>query len=635
MDAISAPGPSEPRDHTEGIRGDENTYDFMGSDSDSAIPKFRVEEFVGAGLRYPVRVGTVWEKKKSKEALGTCSYGLFSSAAEYDFARWAIRTRQLLSSIDGLLATKFATTHPELLSFTSGDGLRKLLESEAMPAPPKWKSAKIVLSEIPDQPQTLYYRDLNEAIDYLFGNSSYSKTMDYVPRRIFEANGDRVYHEFCTGDGWWEAQSKVPAGTTIIPIILASDKTTLTSHTGGRMAHPLYLTLGNIRKDVRASIHRQAYLLLAYIPILEKIKQKLRNKTMKKTMPGILSKRLYHQCLSKIFSPLRGQWLHHVVDAEGFEQKTWRVLMSWIADIEEVWMIMGLGHFVCPFCDARKNDLDTCSEFSPRTSYLVKRSIAAVCAVMVEVDGIEQGSMEDTWSFAQAAKKAGLCGIETPFWRWMDGNDAKVPVDMIKVMSYDLLHWCHKPFADYIVPWTQNIVDEKDGGESEIDLRLRLQIPRSRFHHFTNGIAGFSQWTQGDTRDLEKEFLGAIAGAPKATRQLLQATRSFLDYIYLATYSYHTESTLHQLGERTKASENTRPVYISLAGRISETIGEVIDSFLIPKLHIPRHITSCIRWKGTLDGSSTEGSERLHIDLVKEAWRVSNHHDDHLLQMIR
>lgn len=41
--------------------------------------------------------------------------------------------------------------------------MRKLLESEAMPAPPKWKSAKIVLSEIPDQPQTLYYRDLGES----------------------------------------------------------------------------------------------------------------------------------------------------------------------------------------------------------------------------------------------------------------------------------------------------------------------------------------------------------------------------------------------------------------------------------------------------------------------------------------
>ncbi|KIO17814.1 hypothetical protein M407DRAFT_84599 [Tulasnella calospora MUT 4182] len=136
-------------------------------------------------------------------------------------------------------------------------------------------------------------------------------------------------------------KSKVPAGTTIIPIILASDKTTRTSHTEGRMAHPLYLTLGNIWKDVRASIHRQACLLLAYIPILKKIKQKLRNKTMKKTMPGILSKRLYHQCLSKIFSPLRGQKLYHAVDAEGFEREMWRVLMSWIADMEEVWMILG------------------------------------------------------------------------------------------------------------------------------------------------------------------------------------------------------------------------------------------------------------------------------------------------------
>ncbi|KIO16733.1 hypothetical protein M407DRAFT_33606 [Tulasnella calospora MUT 4182] len=626
---------NESRVHTEDTERDGDAYMPMESESNSANPTFRIEEFAGASLRYPVRVGTVWEKRKSKEAPGTHPYGPFRSAAEYDLAKWAVRTRQSLSSIDGLLNTRFASTHPEPLGFTSGDALRKLLESEAMPAPPRWKSAKIILHEIPDQPQTLYYRDLNEAIDYLFGNPSFAKSMDYAPQRIFEASGQRVYHEFCSGDGWWEVQSKVPAGTTIIPIILASDKTTLTSHTGGRMAHPLYLTLGNIRKDVRASIHRQAYLLLAYIPILSKIKQKLRNKTMKKNMPGILSKRLYHQCLSKIFSPLRGQKLYRAVDAEGFERETWRVLMSWIADMEEVWMILGLGHFVCPFCNARKNDLDSPNEFSPRTSTSVKQSIAGVRAAMIEVDGVERGSMEDTWSFAQAAKKAGLCGVEMPFWGWMDGDEAEVPVDIVKVMSYDLLHWCHKPFADYIVPWTQNIVDEEDGGESEIDLRLRLQIPRSGFRHFTNGISGFSQWTQGDTRDLEKEFLGAISGAPRATRQLLQATRSFLDYIYLATYPYHTESTLSQLDERTRSFEDTRPIYVSLGGRVSETTGEVIDSFLIPKLHIPRHITGCIRWKGTLDGSSTEGSERLHIDLVKEAWRASNHRDGHLLQMIR
>ncbi|KAG8940175.1 hypothetical protein FRC04_005600 [Tulasnella sp. 424] len=605
-DSIPAPRPSKPRELAEGTDG--GNIDVEGSmEIETETPEFRVEEFVRAGLRYPVRVGTVWEKRKSQEPPGTHPYGPFHSEAEYDVAKWAIRTRQSLSSIDQLLETKFASTHPERLSFTSGEGLRRLLESDAMPAPPKWKSAKIVLSEIPDQPQMLYYRDINEAIDYLFGNPSYANSMDYIPRRIFDATGQCVYHEFCTGDGWWEAQSKVPAGTTIIPIILASDKTTLTSHTGGRMAHPLYLTLGNIRKDVRASIHRQAYLLLAYIPILSKIKQKLRTKTMKKTMPGILSKWLYHQCLTKIFSPLKDQKLYRTVDADGFERETWRILMSWIADMEEVWMIVGLGHFVCPFCDARKNDLNSPEDFSMRNSASVKRGIAAVRASMVEVDGVECGSMEDMWAFAQAAKKAGFCGVEVPFWGWMEGNETGPQVDIVKVMSYDLLHWCHKPFADYIVPWTQNIIDEEDGGD---------------------------QWTQGDTCDLEKEFLGAIANAPKATRQLLQATRSFLDYIYLATYPYHTESSLSQLEESAKAFEDTRQVYVSLGGRVSETTGEVIDSFLIPKLHIPRHITSCIRWKGTLDGSSTEGSERLHIDLVKEAWRASNHRDGHFLQMI-
>lgn len=75
-----------------------------------------------------------------------------------------------------------------------------------LPTPPRWRSAQIVLSEVPDQPQTLYYRDINEAVDYLFGNPTFAESMDYAPRRIFEASGKRVFHEFYTGDGWWDAQ---------------------------------------------------------------------------------------------------------------------------------------------------------------------------------------------------------------------------------------------------------------------------------------------------------------------------------------------------------------------------------------------------------------------------------------------
>lgn len=75
-----------------------------------------------------------------------------------------------------------------------------------LPIPPKWRSAQITLSELPAQPQILYYRDINEAVDYLFGNPTFAESMDYTPRRIFEANGKRIFHEFYSSDGWWDVQ---------------------------------------------------------------------------------------------------------------------------------------------------------------------------------------------------------------------------------------------------------------------------------------------------------------------------------------------------------------------------------------------------------------------------------------------
>lgn len=142
-----------------------------------------------------------------------------------DLARWAIETKQPLAHIDSLLKTRYVRTtrsdcmepllthaiqvlhNPNKLRYSSGDGLRRLIECDEIPSPPPWKSATIRLSEIPDEPFTLFYRDINQAIDYLFGNPSYASEMDYAPSRIFEADGrTRVYHEFSTGDAWWEAQ---------------------------------------------------------------------------------------------------------------------------------------------------------------------------------------------------------------------------------------------------------------------------------------------------------------------------------------------------------------------------------------------------------------------------------------------
>ena len=44
--------------------------------------------------------------------------------------------------------------------------------------------------------------------------------------------------------------AKLPPKATLAPVIIATDKTTLTQFTGDKKAYPVYLTLGNIPKAI-------------------------------------------------------------------------------------------------------------------------------------------------------------------------------------------------------------------------------------------------------------------------------------------------------------------------------------------------------------------------------------------------
>ena len=54
-------------------------------------------------------------------------------------------------------------------------------------------------------------------------------------------------------------------GAAIIPLIISSDKTRLT-HFREKMAYPIYLTIGNIPKDIHRKPSRHAQILISYIP---------------------------------------------------------------------------------------------------------------------------------------------------------------------------------------------------------------------------------------------------------------------------------------------------------------------------------------------------------------------------------
>jgi hypothetical protein len=60
---------------------------------------------------------------------------------------------------------------------------------------------------------------------------------------------------------------------------------------------------------------------------------------------------------------------------------------------------------------------------------------------------------------------------------------------------------------------------------------------------------------------------------------------------------------------------------------------EEIFHFAFPKMHLPSHIEEAIRRMGSPDNFTTDISELLHVENVKEAYRASNR-VDYMKQML-
>jgi len=125
-----------------------------------------------------------------------------------------------------------------------------------------------ILGSSPNQYQ-IRYRNVVTAIEFLISYRLFVSYLAYALVRQFSrtSSDNRIYNEMHTADWWWETQGKVPEGATIIPILLATDKTMLTQHHGDESAWPIYLTIGNLDRATRRKQTVPGSILLGFLPV--------------------------------------------------------------------------------------------------------------------------------------------------------------------------------------------------------------------------------------------------------------------------------------------------------------------------------------------------------------------------------
>ncbi|KAF9502071.1 hypothetical protein BDN71DRAFT_1378620 [Pleurotus eryngii] len=523
-------------------------------------------------------------------------YSPFKSKIDWEIAHWA-KTRGPSSTAFTELMQIENLSDKLGISFKNSNELNSIIDNH-LPGRPHFEQHEILVG---GEVCEVFYRDVIACIRALFGDPDFMPYLVFRPEKHYvdESKAERMFHDMHTGRWWWSTQEeldKTKPGATIIPIIISSDKTQLTLFRN-KSAYPLYLTIGNIPKEIRRKPSKRAYVLLAYLPVTKL--EGVANKASRRRQLA----NLYHACLSHILAPLRSAGLDGIflTSGDGCIRHSYPLLASFIGDYPEQILVTATKSG-CPTCPVKPNELGTYARDDP--SPWLKN----LDEILKAIDSFNS----DPGGFLQACKEVGLKPIVDPFWK-------DLPYAHIyRSISPDILHQLLQGVVKHIISWVTEAC-----GAAEIDARCRCMPPNHNVRLFLKGITSLSRVTGQEHDQMCRILLGLIIDLPLpdglSNARLIRAVRAILDFLYLAQYPVHTDRTLELLEDALEEFHNNKSIFIDLGIR---------DSFNIPKLHFTQHYRRFIKMYGSLDNFNTEYTERLHIDLAKDAYDATNHKDE-------
>lgn len=395
---------------------------------------------------------------------------------------------------------------------------------------------------------------------------------------------------------WQVRLESKKAGATIIPLIISSDKTLLTQFRN-RSAYPVYLTIGNLPKDLRRKTSLQAQVLLGYLPVtkLEGIKN---DEQRRRALTN-----LFHVCMTDILKPMSDVAAEGVIMAsgDGVRRQCHPLLAAYVADYPEQVLVAGVKNGHCPKGTLPKDLFET------EIPCPLRDVDAAVKALNRRTT-----HPNDYQGYIAACAAADVKPIKA-FW-------TNYPyADIYQALTPDILHQLYQGMVKHLIVWLKHVY-----GAKAIDARFKCLPSNHQLRHFNKGISSLSRVTGKEHQDICRVLLGIIIEMkPRhegSHARVLVATRALLDFIYLAQYPEASEDTIAEMEAALKCFHQYKGVFVDMNARAHMNF---------PKLHSLAHYTKSIRMFGTPDNFNTAYSERLHIDYTKSAWRATNRKDEY------
>ncbi|KAI6143925.1 hypothetical protein BKA82DRAFT_4331090 [Pisolithus tinctorius] len=340
----------------------------------------------------------------------------------------------------------------------------------------------------------VWYQDPQKVIHNILASSDLVAEMDYVPYQEYDAmNNERCWQDFMSGNWAWEEADRIiheflmTGGATLVPIILGSDKTTVSVATGQTDYYPLYLSIGNMHNTIRRA-HHNTVVLIVFLAMPKTTREHASTPKFCK-----FKRQLFHSLLTRILNLLHpAMKVPEVVRfGDGYYQHVIYRLAAYIADYEEQVLLSCIVCNWCPKCLAHRENLDA-------DALRHHRDHSDTVIAILE--------LRDLWD------KYGIVGDLIPFM-----NDF-LHADIHRMLSPDILHQLIKGgFKDHLVDWVEKYLINIHGKTKakkildNIDCQIAAVAPFTGLRRFPQG-QHFKQWTGNDSKGLMKVYIAAIQG---------------------------------------------------------------------------------------------------------------------------